>query len=81
MPGRSNRESRTTGRTGQLSEGGTASTSGQMLQRSSSPMAPMAGSGSSWMGSWPPCTPVGVQRGGRTAPVPTTHSIHTLYWC
>lgn len=34
----------------------------------------MAGSGSSWTGSWPPCTQVGVQRVAQTALVQITHS-------
>lgn len=66
MLGRSSRGSRITGGTGPSSEDVTVSTFGQMLLRWSSPMAPMAGSASSWMESWPPCTPVEVQRVDQT---------------
>lgn len=79
MRGRSSKGSHITGRTGPSSEGETASTSGPTPQHWSSPTAPMAGSGSSWMGSWPPCTPAGVQKGARTAPVQETNSQHTQH--
>lgn len=79
MQGRSNRGSRIIGRTGPLSEGGTASISGPTLRHWSSPMAPTAGLGSSWTGSWPPCTPAGVQRGAQTALVQETHYKRTQH--
>lgn len=77
--GRSSRGSRITGRTGPSSEGGTVSTSGPTLLHWSSPTAPTAGSGSSWMGSWPPCILVGVQRAGPTVLVGKQNTQKVLF--